>query len=180
MPYKKEDDEDMFEDDFEFVDDDDDDDEEDSDLDEEDDDEEDSEVDEEDEEEAPPAKPKRAVRKTAAPDEPAPAAPRGRGRPVPKGRDKPAGEKLPPALPVDEEEVAEGEEPQPQAVAEPVGPPADYVVHVYELRQFKRTIARDFTSEDADKFAAEYNRTSANHSRWAVSGHREGKPTPKI
>jgi hypothetical protein len=54
------------------------------------------------------------------------------------------------------------------------------VVHVYELRKFKRTIARDFTSDDADKFAIEYNRTSANHSRWAVSGNKDDQPSPKI
>lgn len=187
MPYKKDDDEDLFEDDFEFVDDEDDDEEEDDDdseLDEEDDDDEDSELDEEDEEEAAPAKPKRGVRKTAAPAEPV-AAPKGRGRPAPKGRDKAAAEKPAPAAatddePADEEEIAEEEVAQSEAATESVGPPADYVVHVYEFRKFKRTMARDFTSEDADKFAAEYNRTSANHSRWAVSGNRESQPAPKI
>jgi hypothetical protein len=65
-------------------------------------------------------------------------------------------------------------------VVEPVGPPADYLVHVYELRKFKRTIARPFTSDDADKFVQEYNRTSANHSRWAVAGQKDDQPTPKI
>lgn len=175
MPYKKEEDDDLFDDDFEFVDDEDDDDEEDSELEDEDD---DSEVDEEEEEEeAPPTKPKRGVRKTAAPAEPI-AAPKGRDKPAPRARGKAPTEKALPAPPADDEEVAEEDVPQP--VAEPVGPPADHVVHVYEFRAFKRTIARDFTSDDADKFAAEYNRTSANHSRWAVSGNKSDQPTPKI
>jgi hypothetical protein len=178
MPYKKEEDDDLFEDDFEFVDDEDDD-EEDSELDEEDEDEEDSEIDGEDEE-APPAKPKRGVRKAAAAAEPD-AAPKGRSKPAPRGRGKSPAEKTTPAPPADEEEVDEEEEvPQPEMAAEPVGPPADHVVHVYEFRKFKRTIARDFTSDDADKFAAEYNRTSATHSRWAVSGNKSDQPTSKI
>ena len=169
MPYKKEEDDDLFEDDFEFVDDEDDDE-----------DEEDSEFDEDDdEEEAPPAKPKRGVRKTAAAAEPD-AAPKGRGKPAPRGRGKSPADKTTPAPPADEEEVDEEEVPQPEMAAEPVGPPADHVVHVYEFRKFKRTLARDFTSDDADKFAAEYNRTSATHSRWAVSGNKSDQPTSKI
>lgn len=174
MPYKKEDDDDLFDDDFEFVDDDD---EDDSDLEDE---EDDSELDEAEEEEAPPVKPKRGVRKpAAAPVEPS--ATKERAKPAPRGRSKAPAEKPAPAPPVDEDdEVAEEEAPQTELAAEPVGPPADHVVHVYEFRQFKRTIARDFTSEDADKFTAEYNRTSANHSRWAVSGNKSDQPTPKI
>jgi hypothetical protein len=194
MPYKKEEDDDLFEDDFEFVDDEDDDEEDEEDEDEyedeDDEEEEDSELDEK-----PAAKPKRGAKPTPAAKEPAP--PKGRGKaapekPAPRGRGKAAPEKPAPAprperAPAPRDERVVDEEPEVEEVAaeseappEPVGPPANHVVHIYEFRKFKRTLARDFTSDDADKFAVEYNRTAASHSRWAVSGNKDDQPTPKI
>jgi len=55
-------------------------------------------------------------------------------------------------------------------------PAANYVVHVYEHKKFKRTIDRPFTPEDAEAFATEYNRTSKNYGRTAVSGKNDAKP----
>jgi hypothetical protein len=178
MPYKKEEDDDLFEDDFEFVDDEDDEeeDEEDEYEDDEDSQEEDSEV---DEVKKSPAKPKRGSRTEKSPRE---TAPKGRSKPAPKPRSKAPVEKPVPAPPadVDEQEDVAEEAVEPEVAQEPAGPPLDHVVHVYEFRKYKRTIQRDFSSEEADKFAVEYNRTSANHSRWAVSGGKDDQPTPKI
>ena len=71
-------------------------------------------------------------------------------------------------------------EAEPEKPAEPVGPPADHVVHVYEFGDYKRTIQREFTGEDAEAFAVEFNRTSAAHSRMAVAASREVEPAPTI
>jgi hypothetical protein len=71
---------------------------------------------------------------------------------------------------------------QPQDEEEPVDeygrpePKADYVVHVYEQKKFKRTIDRPFTPEDAEAFATEYNRTGKPYGRVAVSGKNDAKP----
>jgi hypothetical protein len=54
--------------------------------------------------------------------------------------------------------------------------PANYRVHVYEYDEFKRTIDRPFTAEDAEAFASEYNRTSKSYSRFAVTGKEDVKP----
>ncbi len=55
-------------------------------------------------------------------------------------------------------------------------PVANYVVHVYEDRKFKRTIDRPFTPEDAEAFATEFNRTAKNYSRVALTGKNDAKP----
>jgi hypothetical protein len=55
-------------------------------------------------------------------------------------------------------------------------PAANYVVHIYELKKFKRTIDRPFTPEDAEAFATEYNRTSKTYQRFAVAGKNDAKP----
>jgi hypothetical protein len=55
-------------------------------------------------------------------------------------------------------------------------PAANYVVHVYEHRKFKRTIDRPFTPEDAEAFASEYNRTSKSYGRFAQAGKNDAKP----
>lgn len=55
-------------------------------------------------------------------------------------------------------------------------PPANYRVHVYEHREFTRTIDRPFTAEDAEAFASEYNRTSKSYSRFAIAGKEDVKP----
>jgi hypothetical protein len=59
-------------------------------------------------------------------------------------------------------------------------PKADYVVHVYEHKKFKRTIDRPFTPEDAEAFATEYNRTAKSYGRVAVTGKLEAKPKKAI
>jgi len=63
---------------------------------------------------------------------------------------------------------------------EPEGPPTDHVVHVYELGKFKRTIQREFTAEDAEAFALEYNRTSKPYGRIALAASREGEPAETL
>jgi len=55
-------------------------------------------------------------------------------------------------------------------------PAANYVVHVYEYKKFKRTIERPFTPEEAEAFATEYNRTSKSYGRFAVAGKNDAKP----
>lgn len=55
-------------------------------------------------------------------------------------------------------------------------PAANYVVHVYEYKKFKRTIDRPFTPEEAEAFATEYNRTSKSYGRLAVAGKNDAKP----
>jgi hypothetical protein len=59
-------------------------------------------------------------------------------------------------------------------------PKADYVVHVYEHKKFKRTIDRPFTPEDAEAFATEYNRTAKSYGRVAVTGKNDAKPKKAI
>jgi hypothetical protein len=55
-------------------------------------------------------------------------------------------------------------------------PAANYVVHIYENKKFKRTIERPFTPEDAESFATEYNRTGKNYDRVAMAGKNDAKP----
>jgi hypothetical protein len=55
-------------------------------------------------------------------------------------------------------------------------PAANYVVHIYEHKKFKRTIERPFTPEDAEAFATEFNRTSKNYGRFALTSKNDAKP----
>ena len=55
-------------------------------------------------------------------------------------------------------------------------PAANYVVHVYEAKKFKRTIDRPFTAEEAEAFATEYNRTAKSYNRIAVAGKNDAQP----
>jgi hypothetical protein len=55
-------------------------------------------------------------------------------------------------------------------------PAANYVVHIYEHRRFKRTVDRPFTPEDAEAFATEYNRTAKLYHRVAVAGKNDTQP----
>jgi hypothetical protein len=55
-------------------------------------------------------------------------------------------------------------------------PAANYVVHIYENKKFKRTIERPFTPEDAEAFATEYNRTGKLYGRVATPGKNDAKP----
>jgi hypothetical protein len=59
-------------------------------------------------------------------------------------------------------------------------PAANFVVHVYEFRKFKRTIDRPFTAEDAEAFASEYNRTAKPYGRFAVAGKDDAKPRKSL
>jgi hypothetical protein len=59
-------------------------------------------------------------------------------------------------------------------------PAANYVVHVYEHKKFKRTIDRPFTPEDAEAFATEFNKTSKNYGRFAVTGKNDAKPKKSL
>ncbi len=65
-------------------------------------------------------------------------------------------------------------EPQPAAS----GPPADHQVHIYEFGAFKRTIARKFTDEEAVGFAEEYTRTGKAYGRYAIATPDDEEPSP--
>jgi len=73
--------------------------------------------------------------------------------------------------PIDDEKVDEYGRPAPLA---------NYVVHIYEYQEFKRTIDRPFTPEDAEAFASEYNRTSKPYGRFAVTGKDDVKPRKEL
>lgn len=75
----------------------------------------------------------------------------------------------------EDERGDEAEEPLDE-YGRPETPPANYVVHIYEHKKFTRTIDRPFTPEDAEAFATEFNRTSKNYGRMAVSGKNDAKP----
>lgn len=162
------DDDDLFDGDFEFVDDDDE---------YEDSDEFDSELEEEDEEiveEKPKKKPKKKAAK----------APAKKKKAAPKRKRKPAAKEqsVDDASPPEGEEPSTGEAEGADADTEKTDewgrtePVANYVVHVYELKEFKRTVDRKFTPEDAEAFVTEYNRTSKAYNRWAVPGKEDVKP----
>jgi hypothetical protein len=79
----------------------------------------------------------------------------------------------------DEEPGEEGQDADSEEPVDEYGrpePTANYVVHVYEHRKFKRTIDRPFTPEDAEAFASEYNRTSKSYGRFALAGKSDAKP----
>ncbi len=59
-------------------------------------------------------------------------------------------------------------------------PAANYVVHIYEQKKFKRTIDRPFTPEDAEAFATEFNRTSKSYHRVAVTSKNDAKPKKSL
>jgi hypothetical protein len=64
------------------------------------------------------------------------------------------------------------------APAEPAGPPADHLVHIYEYGKFKRTIGRKFTDEQAVGFAEEYTRTGKPYGRYAIATPDDEEPSP--
>jgi hypothetical protein len=87
---------------------------------------------------------------------------------------EPTYEKAADAEPVDAtpaEKVDEYGRPEPQA---------NYVVHVYELGRFKRTIDRDFTPEAAEAFATEYNRTAKRYGRKSLAGKKDTQPAKEL
>jgi hypothetical protein len=75
----------------------------------------------------------------------------------------------------DDAGVEEGDEPVDE-YGRPEQTPANYVVHIYEHKKFKRTIDRPFTPEDAEAFATEFNRTSKNYGRFATTSKNDAKP----
>jgi hypothetical protein len=62
------------------------------------------------------------------------------------------------------------------APAQPAGPPADHVVHIYEYGKFKRTIDRKFTDEEAVSFAEEFTRTGKPYGRYAIATPDDEEP----
>ena len=168
MARDKEDD-DLYDEEFDFVDDDE--------LDE---DESDEEEDAEEAEGEAPKRKKAAPRKTAKGAKKAPKAGPPRKRPAPKQV-----EEEPPAEELELEEI----EPAKESVAESEealdefgrpAPVANYVVHIYEHRKFKRTIDRDFTPEDAEAFATDYNRYAKSYGRVAVAGKKDVPPRKSV
>lgn len=173
MPY--DDDDDLFGEEFDFVD-------------EEDSAEEDSAV---ESEEPPETKPRRRpAAKGKTPPERAPAErPKGRAKP-PAGAGRrstrpaeaePASTPPPPPEPAlfdDDEETNEAEAPREEPAPVPAGPPADHVVHVYEYGTLKRTIPRKFTDEEAVSFAEEYTRSGKAYGRYAVATPDDEEPSP--
>ena len=59
-------------------------------------------------------------------------------------------------------------------------PEPNYVVHIYEYDKFKRTLERPFTPEDAEAFATEYNRTGKIYRRFALAGKNDVKPKKTV
>lgn len=59
-------------------------------------------------------------------------------------------------------------------------PAANYVVHIYEVGKYRRTIDRPFTPEDAEAFATEYNRTAKAYHRQAVTSKNDAKPKKSL
>ena len=74
----------------------------------------------------------------------------------------------------EEEEFAESRP------AEPTGPPADHVIHIYEHGKFKRTLPRKFTDEEAVNFAEEYTRTGKAYGRYAIATPEDEEPADEF
>ena len=74
----------------------------------------------------------------------------------------------------DDEEFAEARP------ADPTGPPADHVIHIYEFGKFKRTIPRKFTDEEAVNFAEEYTRTGKAYGRYAIATPDDEEPAEEF
>jgi hypothetical protein len=173
LPY--DDDDDLFGEEFDFVDDDD-----------------DAEVakepsDLEEAEEAP--KPRRRgsakgkADKSEATDKPAGDRPRNGGRPPAHRRgSRPPEPEAPMPEPgsaaLDDGEVPDEIEAAEQPAPVPAGPPADHVVHIYEFGHLKRTIPRKFTDEEAVNFAEEYTRTGKAYGRYAIATPDDEEPSP--
>jgi hypothetical protein len=175
MPY--DDDEDLFGEEFDFVDDDDED--------------EKAEAEDEDEKPAETTKPRR---RTPAKDKPPAERPRGRAKPPAAGPPAARRNSRPPvqdeaarapeparseedsAPPYDDEPLDE-EVARDEPAPEPTGPPADHVVHIYQFGKLKRTIPRKFTDEEAVGFAEEYTRTGKAYGRYAVATPEDEQPS---
>jgi hypothetical protein len=167
MPY---DDEDLFGEDFDFVDDDDDEVAE-------------SSADKDAEEEKPAPKSRRRPPPKGK-EKPAAERPRSRPKgttprrpaPSPPVDDQPPAEEQLPAADLDDEPVDEAA--AAEAAPGPTGPAADHAVHIYEFGRLKRTIPRKFTDEEAVGFAEEYTRTGKAYGRYAVATPDDEVPSP--
>jgi hypothetical protein len=127
-------------------------------------------------------------------EKPAARGPKRSGPPRPRrngGRDaadpKPAPPSLEPApvgyliddVTEDDNLADEPPEIEPEAApAVPVGPPADHLVHIYEYGTFTRTVARKFTDEEAVSFAEEFTRTGKAYGRYAIATPDDEEPAP--
>lgn len=162
------DDDDLYDEEFDFVDDDD--------L-------EDDSTDESNENEVDEETPKRkkaAPRKTAKGAKKAPKAAAPRKRPAPKQVEE---EPLAAEEEVDQDEATEAPVAEGEEALDEFGRPApvaNYVVHIYEYRKLKRTIDRDFTPEDAEAFATDYNRYAKAYGRVAVAGKKDVPPRKSV
>jgi hypothetical protein len=139
-----------------------------------------------DDEDAPTPKSRRRPAARGKADKPAAERPKGRGkapatggarRPSRPPADEPIEQERDEAPPLDDEPIEE-EVSQEQPTPEPVGPPADHVVHIYEYGTLKRTIPRKFTDEEAVSFAEEYTRTGKAYGRYAVATPEDEEPAP--
>ncbi len=61
-----------------------------------------------------------------------------------------------------------------------VEPKRDFVVHVYEHRKFHRTLAFEFTPEDAAAFADTFNKTGRPYGRFAVPARSDTPAKPLL
>jgi hypothetical protein len=129
------------------------------------------------------------------PEKPSPRGPKRAASSRPR-RDprRDASESKPPAPPADlepapigyimddagfeDEEPSEIEPEVAAAASAPTGPPADHVVHIYEYNDFKRTIPRKFTDEEAVSFAEEFTRTGKAYGRYAIATPEDEEPSP--
>jgi hypothetical protein len=81
----------------------------------------------------------------------------------------------------DIEAESEDQEEAEAATEEEIPPaPTDHVVHVYEYGKFARTVEREFTAEDAEAFASEYNRTAKPYGRFAVAAKAKARPKKTV
>jgi hypothetical protein len=61
-----------------------------------------------------------------------------------------------------------------------VQPQRDYVVHVYEHGKFHRTLAYEFTAEDAGTFSDTFNKTGRPYGRFAVPAKNDSPAKPTL
>jgi len=65
-------------------------------------------------------------------------------------------------------------------VNQPPPSPSDHVERVYEYGALKRTIDREFTAEEAEAFASEYNRTARAYGRFAVASKAKSRAKKSV
>lgn len=80
----------------------------------------------------------------------------------------------------DEEEAEEESAEEAKEKESPPAQPTDHIVHIYEYGKFTRTIEREFTAEDAEAFASDYNRTARAYSRFAMAAKAKSRPKKTV